>query len=49
VAEAGERDAAEQLLARRGGAADVRRSASLLARRGFGEDVAEAHLGLDLE
>lgn len=48
-AEAGERDAAEQLVARRGGASDARRSAALLARRGFSEDVAAAVLGLDLE
>jgi SOS response regulatory protein OraA/RecX len=49
LAEAGERHAAERLLAARGVAGEPRRAASLLARRGFGEDVAEALLGLDLE
>jgi len=45
----GERAAAERLLARRVPDGDLRRGASLLARRGFGEDVAEAVLHLDLE
>jgi SOS response regulatory protein OraA/RecX len=45
----GERAAAERLLARRVPDGDLRRGASLLARRGFGEDVAEAVLHLDLD
>jgi regulatory protein len=49
VAEAGERAAAERLLAARARDSDTRRQAALLARRGFGEDVAGALLGLDLE
>jgi regulatory protein len=49
AAAAGERAAAERLLALRVPGGDVGRSASLLARRGFGEDVAEALLHLDLD
>jgi regulatory protein len=49
AAEAGERSAAERLLERRVPPGDVRRAASLLARRGFGEDVIGTLLGLDIE
>jgi len=49
VAGAGERAAAERLLALRVPGGDLRRCAALLARRGFGEDVAEALLHFDLE
>jgi regulatory protein len=49
VAAAGERQSAQRLLALRRIAGDPRRAASLLARRGFGEDVAEALLGLGPE
>ena len=49
AAEAGERAAAERLLAARAPDGDLRRSAALLARRGFGEEVAESLLGLDVE
>lgn len=53
VAGAGERAAAERLLDLRAaptrGSSDVRHAASLLARRGFGEDVIAALLGLDVD
>jgi regulatory protein len=49
VAEAGERTAAESLLARRARDADVRRRASLLARRGFSEETVEALVLPELE
>jgi regulatory protein len=49
LAEAGERQAAERLLAARRVAGEPRRAATLLARRGFGEDVAETLLGRDPE
>jgi SOS response regulatory protein OraA/RecX len=49
AAEAGERAAAERLLEHRASPADVRRAAALLARRGFGEEVASALFGLDLD
>jgi regulatory protein len=47
AAEAGELEAARRLLALRAKGLDLRRRAALLARRGFGEDVASALLGLD--
>lgn len=47
AAEAGERDAARRLLEIRAPGPDVRRAAALLARRGFGEEVASALLGLE--
>lgn len=49
TAEAGERAAAARLLASRRLQDDTRRAAALLARRGFGEDVARVLLGLDLD
>jgi regulatory protein len=49
AAEAGERVAADRLLGLRGASTDVRRAASLLARRGFGEDVIAGLLGLDVD
>jgi regulatory protein len=49
AAEADERAAAERLLELRAASGDVRRAASLLARRGFGEDVIAGLLGLDIE
>jgi regulatory protein len=49
AAEADERTAAERLLELRAASGDVRRAASLLTRRGFGEDVIAALLGLDVE
>jgi SOS response regulatory protein OraA/RecX len=49
AAGAGERAAAERLLALRVPGGDLQRSAALFARRGFGEDVAEALLHFDLD
>jgi SOS response regulatory protein OraA/RecX len=49
AAEAGEPAAAERLLELRAAPGDVRRAASLLARRGFGEDVIGELLGLDID
>jgi regulatory protein len=49
AAEQGERAAAERLLTARRLDGDRSGSATLLARRGFGEDVVEALLGLDLD
>jgi regulatory protein len=49
AAENGERAAAARMLEVRTPLGDVRRTASLLARRGFGEDVIAGLLGLDVE